>query len=94
MKRIAVTGGGGRLGNVVVRQLRERGDRVTVLDALAAPPSLHGWDLDFVRGSVLDASVVVSHEKASRELGFEPRATRAALEGALEFYRATGWVTE
>jgi dihydroflavonol-4-reductase len=59
--RVAVTGGGGRLGNVVVRQLRERGDRVQVLDPLASlPASLHGLGVDFVRGSVLDAGAVAA----------------------------------
>lgn len=61
MKRVAVTGGGGRLGNVVVRQLCERGDRVRVLEPLAArPASLNGLDVELVRGSVLDAGTIAA----------------------------------
>ena len=59
MRRIAVTGGAGRLGNVVVRQLRDRGDRVRVLEPLvAAPKSLQDVDITFHSGSILDRSAV------------------------------------
>jgi dihydroflavonol-4-reductase len=59
MKRVAVTGGGGRLGNVLVRQLRARGDSVRVLEpSEGIPKSLHGVDAELVRGSVLDPSDV------------------------------------
>lgn len=52
---IAVTGGGGHLGNTIVRQLLERGKRVRALvltdrDAGA----LEGLDAQVVRGNVLD----------------------------------------
>lgn len=53
-----VTGGGGRLGNVLVRQLLEDGHDVRVLEPGPRPPSLEGLDIDFVSGSVLDASDV------------------------------------
>jgi dihydroflavonol-4-reductase len=59
MRSVAVTGGGGRLGNVVVRQLRESGNAVRVLELLAeVPKSLDGVDVEFVRGSVLDRAAV------------------------------------
>jgi dihydroflavonol-4-reductase len=46
---------------------------------------------------VLRASVsnrVVSHDKATRELGFEPGPPAQALANAFEFYREQGWVAE
>jgi dihydroflavonol-4-reductase len=59
--RVAVTGGGGRLGNVLVRQLRARGDTVKVLEPSAKiPTSLGGLDVEFVRGSVLEPRTVAA----------------------------------
>jgi dihydroflavonol-4-reductase len=59
--RAAVTGGGGRLGNVVVRRLRERGDHVKVLEPGAQPPrSLAGVDIELISGSVLDAGAIAT----------------------------------
>jgi len=58
MMRALVTGGGGRLGNVLVRRLLEMGHRVRVLEPGEKPESLDGLDIDFVRGSVLDADDV------------------------------------
>lgn len=49
-----MTGGGGRLGNVLVRQLLDGGHRVRVLEPGAKPGSLDGLDVDFISGSVLD----------------------------------------
>ena len=53
-----VTGGGGRLGNVLVRRLLDRGQRVRVLEPRSLPESLAGLEIDFMTGSVLDASDV------------------------------------
>jgi dihydroflavonol-4-reductase len=53
-----VTGGGGRLGNVLVRTLLERGQQVRVLEPGRLPESLTGLDIDFLSGSVLDAADV------------------------------------
>ena len=53
-----VTGGGGRLGNVLVRQLLEDGHRVRVLEPGPRPQSLEGVDIDFISGSVLDTADV------------------------------------
>ena len=53
-----VTGGGGRLGNVLVRRLLEGGHQVRVLEPGARPESLAGLDIDFQSGSVLDADEV------------------------------------
>ncbi len=53
-----VTGGGGRLGNVLVRRLVEMGHRVRVLEPGDLPESLAGLDIEFESGSVLDAGDV------------------------------------
>ena len=53
-----VTGGGGRLGNVLVRRLLEKGQAVRVLEPGNLPESLAGLDVDFISGSVLDAGDV------------------------------------
>lgn len=53
-----VTGGGGRLGNVLVRTLLDKGSRVRVLEPGSLPESLENLDIDFVSGSVLNASDV------------------------------------
>jgi UDP-glucose 4-epimerase len=67
MIRVLVTGGAGFIGNALVTQLLERGDRVTVLDSLvAAEPD---WDapfaaelrdgrLRFIHGDVTDLATV------------------------------------
>ncbi|MDH3199745.1 MAG: NAD-dependent epimerase/dehydratase family protein [Myxococcales bacterium] len=53
-----VTGGGGRLGNVLVRQLLADGHQARVLEPGPRPRSLEGLDIDFMSGSVLDAADV------------------------------------
>jgi dihydroflavonol-4-reductase len=53
-----VTGGGGRLGNVLVRRLLDDGQQVRVLEPGALPESLAGLDIEFMSGSVLDAEDV------------------------------------
>ena len=53
-----VTGGGGRLGNVLVRRLLEAGHQVRVLEPGSRPASLEGLEIEFVSGSVLEADDV------------------------------------
>ena len=53
-----VTGGGGRLGNVLVRRLAEDGQKVRVLEPGTLPESLAGLDIEFMSGSVLDTGDV------------------------------------
>jgi dihydroflavonol-4-reductase len=53
-----VTGGGGRLGNVLVRRLVELGQQVRVLEPGGLPKSLAGLDIEFQSGSVLDSGDV------------------------------------
>lgn len=57
---VAVTGASGRLGNVLVRRLLDRGHRVRALCLPhdAGSDSLAGLDVEIVRGSVLDARSV------------------------------------
>lgn len=56
---VTVTGGGGRLGNVLVRALLERKHTVRVLEPGDGPiPSLAGLPVELVRGSVLDTRAV------------------------------------
>ena len=57
---VAITGASGRLGNVLVRQLLARGQRVRVLclPADGRAESLAGLDVERVRGSVLDREAV------------------------------------
>ncbi len=54
-----VTGGGGRLGNVLVRRLLDTGHQVRVLEPGDRPESLAGLDIEFASGSVLDEGDVV-----------------------------------
>jgi dihydroflavonol-4-reductase len=53
-----VTGGGGRLGNVLVRRLLETGHEIRVLEPGSRPDSLVGLEIDFVPGSVLEPADV------------------------------------
>jgi dihydroflavonol-4-reductase len=55
----AVTGGSGRLGNVLVRTLLERGAQVRVLEpGTGQPASLAQLDVELIHGSVLDRDIV------------------------------------
>jgi nucleoside-diphosphate-sugar epimerase len=55
MATIAVTGGSGKAGRVVVRDLRERGHRVLNVDLAPSPESSHPEDeIPFLRADVTD----------------------------------------
>lgn len=58
--RCAVTGGGGRLGCALVRELLRQGHSVRVLEppGRGMPRSLQGLDVEMVHGSVLSAESV------------------------------------
>ncbi len=83
-----VTGGAGRLGCAVVRELLGRGVPVRVLDAARAPASLEGLDVERVEGSVLDRAAVaramdgariVYHCAAKVDLGRDRDGTIARI---------------
>ena len=55
MAKIAVTGGSGKAGRVVVRDLRERGHEVLNIDLVPSPESNHPeGDIPFLRADVTD----------------------------------------
>ena len=59
--RVAVTGGGGRLGCALVRALLARGDQVKVLEpGRGTPASLMGLKAEILHGSVLHADSVAA----------------------------------
>ena len=58
MTLVLVTGGSGFIGQHLVEALRSRGQRVRIFDL--RPPASAGSDVDYVRGSVLDAAAVES----------------------------------
>ena len=60
MARIAVTGGSGKAGRVVVRDLREHGHEVLNIDLVPSPES-HGpeADIPFLRADVTDFGQMV-----------------------------------
>jgi len=83
-----VTGGGGRLGNVLVRQLLDHGHRVRVLEPGSRPRSLEGLDVELISGSVLDPDAVaravdgaevVYHLAAKIDLGTKKDPTMHAV---------------
>lgn len=94
----AVTGGSGRLGNVLVRTILESGrfrPRVLVHPAEASPRSLAGLDVELLRGDVRDAAAaaalvdgaeVVFHLAARIDLG--PDRDRAVWSINFEGTRA------
>ncbi len=95
-----VTGATGHIGNVLVRQLLERGQRVRVLVRPGKEPvALHGLDVDLVPGDVtdtaslvraLDGVDVVYHLAAriSIESGPDPETERVNLGGTLNLLAA------
>lgn len=100
MTRATVTGASGRLGNVLVRALVERGDRVRALVQPGDPaPSLEGVDVQIVEGSVLEpepvqrairGADVVYHLAARIDLGADRDGTIRAtnVDGTREVARA------
>jgi len=55
MATIAVTGGSGKAGRIVLRDLRERGHRVLNIDLMPSPESPHpDADIPFVRADLTD----------------------------------------
>ena len=60
MSVAAVTGGGGRLGNALVRGLLEQGFSVRSLEPSAEPPALRGLEVERHTGSVLDPLAVAA----------------------------------
>ena len=81
-----VAGVHGRLYGMSLRQFR----------LMAAAAYLYYWLRDTVPGFPLDAARIVksnsdiSHEKASRELGFRPRPIRETVIDTIEWFRKNG----
>lgn len=99
--RVGVTGASGRLGNVLVRRLLERGDvvRVLCLPDDREAMSLDGLDVEHVSGSVLDPASVdalvdgldgVYHLAARIDLGSDRdgRTWATNVGGAQQMIRA------
>jgi dihydroflavonol-4-reductase len=63
---------------------------------MAATAYLYNWLRDSVPGFTLDearivkSNSVISHEKASRELGFQPRLMRETVVDTIEWFRKNG----
>ncbi|MDX1496975.1 MAG: NAD-dependent epimerase/dehydratase family protein, partial [Salinisphaeraceae bacterium] len=59
MAQVCVTGGSGRLGNVLVRTLLTQGHQVRILEAgTGTPRSLEGLNVELIYGSVLEPETV------------------------------------
>jgi dihydroflavonol-4-reductase len=98
---VAITGASGRLGNVLVRRLLERGQRARVL---CLPTDVHadslaGLDVEIIRGSVLERAAVeklvdgvdgVYHLAARIDLGSDRDGRTWAINvgGTTEIVRA------
>ena len=66
MTKIAVTGGSGKAGRVVVRHLFARGHQVLNIDQVGSPESNHPEDpIPFLRADVTDAHAVVRGTEGS-----------------------------
>jgi len=84
--RALVTGGGGFLGGVIVRMLRERGDEVRSFSR-AAYPALAAQGVEQVQGDLSDRVAVIAAAKGC-DICFHV-AAKAGIWGAYDsFYRA------
>lgn len=84
--RALVTGGGGFLGQAIVRRLIARGDNVRSLQRSAAP-TLEEWGVDCVRGDLTDLAQVQAAAEGC-DLIFHV-AAKAGVWGAFDdYYRA------
>jgi len=87
----------GHIGNNLVRALLARGERVRALVYSAAAPltawgRLTGTRTLLTKDAVytLGSNSLVSHERASRELGYHPRPLRESLADSINWFRETG----
>lgn len=84
-----VTGGGGFLGGVIVRRLRERGDEVRSFSR-GAYPELDGMGVETVRGDLDDAPAVAAAAQGC-DIIFHV-AAKAGVWGSAESYDRTNVV--
>ena len=84
--QVLVTGGGGFLGQAIIRRLIDRGDRVRSVQRSAAPV-LEQWGVECLRGDLADTSAVQS-AAAGCDLIFHV-AAKAGVWGPFDdYYRA------
>ena len=90
--RALVTGGGGFLGGVIVRMLRERGDRVVSLSR-GRYPALDSLGVEQVSGDLGDRDAVV-RAATGCDIVFHVAAKAGVWGGFEEYYRANVTGTE
>ena len=100
MARVLVTGANGHIGNVLIRQLLERGDEVVAFVRPTADlSSLDGLELTYQKGDMQDAASILSaaegceliyHLAANYDLraGSEAEIIEPAIRGAESIFKA------
>jgi len=77
MATVTVTGATGHIGNVLVRELLMRGEKVRVL-----LPLFTAYSID-----VLTSNSLISSEKARSELGYSTRPLKESISDAVSWLK-------